>query len=135
MKKRKLILFAIMAATVTVLSVNTVRNALCLDTRIAYADPALTYIFGPDGSEHAAVNNFYPHTRVISNPSDWNGSAQGGAPKINLNLGLSKKALNECKILETQCQASEDNLCPFSMTGVFVVTKEGEVIQVWANGF
>lgn len=135
MKKRKTILFATVAAAFTVLSAGSVRKAFCLDTKIAYADPTITYLYGSDGTEHAALNNFYPHTRVVSNPSDWNGSAQGGASRFNLNLGLSKKALNECKILETQCEENENNMCPFSMTGVFAVTEGGEIIQVWNNYF
>lgn len=124
-----------LAVSLTVISVESVQRALVFDTKIAYADPSFTYVYGSDGNEHLAVNNFYPRTHTFSNPSDWNGSFGLTYAQILAQLSMSKKALNECRIIETHCEEYENNLCPLSMTGVAVIKPSGEVVPVWNNPF
>ena len=59
MKKKHLYMIA-MSAILSVITLGSVKRALFFDTKIAYADPSITYIYGADGSEHAGLNNFYP---------------------------------------------------------------------------
>ena len=134
MKKRNLIL-AIMAFTLTVFTVDSLKKAFIFDTRIAYADPQITYVYGTDGSEHLALNNFYPKTNQLDNPSNWNAGAGGGYQNVQANLNMSHEALNACRIIETYCDNDRNNLCPLAMTGVAVVTPSGQVIQLWSNPF
>ena len=135
MKKNRYFLFALLTLFFTVMTVDSVKRALFFDTKIAYADPSITYVYGPDGSEHLALCNFYPKTHVFPNPSDWTGAFGLTWAQIAAQLNLSKKALNSCRILETHCEQDDDNLCPFAMTGVAVVKPDGEVVQVWSNPF
>lgn len=135
MKKKHFYLLAFMALLFTALSFETVRSTLFFDSKIAYAEPSYTILTGPDGSEHVALDNFYPKTQVFNNPSDWKGSFGLTWAQVVGQLSLSKKALNTCRILDTQCAEYEDSLCPFILTGVAVVTSDNQVIPVWHNPF
>lgn len=135
MKKKHLFLFALFTATMSVITVGSVRHALFFDTKIAYADPSITYVYGTDGGEHLALCNFYPRTRDYANPSDWSGGANVDWGQVRSTFSLSKKALNACRVVETHCEQDDDNLCPFAMTGVSIVTPEGQVCQLWTNPF
>lgn len=135
MKKKSLFLLSILTVTLSVFSVGSVRRALLFDTRIAYSDPTYVYVLGYDGSEHLAVMNTYPKTTQVGNPSSWAASLGVSYAGFQANTGLSHEALNSCKVYETHCEAYTNNLCPIAMTGVFVVTPDGQVIPVWDNPF
>ena len=120
MKKKYLYLFAFLALTVTVATVDPVKRALFLDTRIAYSDPTLVYVDG-NGGEHLALYNFYPKTEEVSKPSGWSAEAEGGYQGAEGNVNISHTALNANKVISVQCDNDRNNLCPLSMTGVFVV--------------
>ncbi|MBR2396544.1 MAG: hypothetical protein IKB00_08050 [Bacteroidaceae bacterium] len=134
MKKKHLYMIA-MSAILSVITLGSVKRALFFDTKIAYADPSITYVYGTDGSEHLALNNFYPKTNQLDNPSNWNAGAGGGYQNVQANLNMSHEALNACRIIETYCDNDRNNLCPLAMTGVAVVTPSGQVIQLWSNPF
>jgi len=133
--KKKHLLLAIMALTLTVFSVDTLKKAFCFDTKIAYADPSIDYVYGKDGSEHLALKNFYPETHVFPNPSDWSTNAGLSTKQMQVMAEISKKGLNTCRVMETYCSQYENNMCPFIMTGVAVITADNQVIQVWNNPF
>ena len=135
MKKKSLFLLSILTVTLSVFSVGSVRRALFFDARIAYSDPTYALIPGSDGSEHLALLNTYPKTTEVSNPSSWSGGAGVNYNNLGANANLSHLALNSCKIIETHCESSRNNLCPLAMTGVAVVTPDGQVIPVWNNPF
>ena len=135
MKKKRFFLLALFTITLSVFTVGPVKRALFFDTKIAYADPSFTYVYGVDGGEHLALCNFYPRTYDHSNPSDWSGGANVDWNQVRSALNLSKKALNACRIIETRCEQDDDNLCPFAMTGAAIVTPQGEVHQLWSNPF
>jgi hypothetical protein len=135
MKKKSLFLLSILTVTLSVFSVGSVRRALLFDTKIAYSDPTYVYVMGNDGGEHLAVMNAYPKTTQVGNPSSWGGSLGVSYAGVAVNTGLSHEALNSCKVYETHCETSTNNLCPIAMTGVFVVTSDGQVIKVWENPF
>lgn len=135
MKKKRLFLLALLTITMSVITVGSVKRALFFDTKIAYADPSIIYVYGTDGAEHLAICNFYPRTIDHSNPSDWSGGANVDWEKVRTSLSLSKKALNACRVIETRCEPEDDNLCPFALTGAAIVTPQGEVHQLWTNPF
>ena len=135
MKKKHFYLLAFMALLFTALSFETVRSTLFFDSKIAYAEPSYTILTGSDGSEHIALDNFYPKTIVYSGPSDWDGKFGLTWAQVVGQLGLSKKARNTCRILDTHCEEYEESLCPFILTGVAVVTSDNQVIPVWHNPF
>jgi hypothetical protein len=135
MKKNIYCMLAVIMAAATVLSIDYLRQAFFFDTKIAYADPTLTYVYGSDGSEHAALCNFYPRTHDHSNPSEWGGGANVDWGQVRSSLNMTKKALNACRVVETRCEQEDDNLCPFTLTGVAIVTPQGEVHQLWNNPF
>ncbi|MBR5159539.1 MAG: hypothetical protein IKW84_08165 [Bacteroidaceae bacterium] len=135
MKKKHYYLVITLAVTLSVLAFDSVKRAFFLDTKIAYADPSYTYVYGTDGNEHLALNNFYPKTKEIQEPSSTSGSLGVGYENISANASLSHISLNECSIFETHCESDRNNLCPLGMTGVAVVTPNGQVIQVWNNPF
>jgi hypothetical protein len=135
MKKKSIFLFAILTVALSVFTVGSVRRALLFDTRIAYADPSIVYVTGTDGSEHLALMNFYPKTTQISNPSSWSGGGGVNYNDLEAQANMSHTALNSCKVYETHCDNNKNNLCPLSLTGVFIVTPNGQVIQVWNNPF
>ena len=134
MKKRNLIL-AIMAFNLTVFTVDSLKKAFIFDTRIAYADPQITYVYGTDGSEHLAICNFYPRTHDYANPSEWSAGANVDWGSVRSRFNLSKRALNSCRVVETHCEQDDDNLCPLSLTGAAIVTPSGQVYQLWSNPF
>lgn len=135
MKKKRFIMLAMMTLTLSVIAVGSVRRALLFDTRIAYADPSLTYVFGSDGSEHLALNNFYPKTTQFDNPSSWSSALGANYDDLAASANMSHTALNACRIFDTHCDNDRNNLCPLAMTGVAIVTPDGQVIQVWSNPF
>ena len=135
MKKKSLHIFALFTAIMSVITIGSVKRALFFDTKIAYADPSITYVYGTDGSEHLAICNFYPRTHDYANPSEWSGGANVDWNQVRASLNLTKKALNACRVVETHCEQEDDNLCPYAMTGVAIVTPQGEVHQLWNNPF
>ena len=135
MKKNSLFMLSILSVTLSVFSVGSVRRALLFDTRIAYADASIIYIIGRDGSEHAALDNFYPRTHDYANPSEWSAGAGVDWNNVRSQLSLSKRALNACRIVETHCEHEDDSACPFALTGAAIVTPSGQVYQLWSNPF
>ena len=135
MKKKSLHIFALFTAIMSVITIGSVKRALFFDTKIAYADPSITYVYGTDGSEHLAICNFYPRTHDYANPSELSGGANVDWNQVRASLNLTKKALNACRVVETHCEQEDDNLCPYAMTGVAIVTPQGEVHQLWNNPF
>lgn len=133
--KKRYFLFAILTVTLSVITVGSVRRALLFDTKIAYADPSIIYVYGTDGSEHLAICNFYPRTHDYANPSEWCASAGAEFKNLQAQLNMSKKALNACRVVETHCEQEDDNLCPLTLTGVAIITPAGEVHQLWTNPF
>ena len=134
MKKKHLYMIA-MSAILSVITLGSVKRALFFDTKIAYADPSITYVYGTDGSEHLAIFNFYPRTHDYANPSEWCASAGAEIKNLQAQLNMSKKALNACRVVETHCEQEDDNLCPLTLTGVAIITPAGEVHQLWTNPF
>lgn len=135
MKKRHYYRLIAMAVTLSVLAFGSVKRAYLMDTKIAYADPSITYVYGTDGSEHLALNNFYPETHVFPNPSDWSSEAGLSTKQMKVMAEITKKGLNTCRVMETYCEQYDNNVCPFIMTGVAVITGDNQVIQVWNNPF
>lgn len=135
MKKKHYYLVITLAVTLSVLAFDSVKRAFFLDTKIAYADPSITYVHGADGSEHLALNNFYPKTNVFPNPSDWNSEAGVSTRQMQIMAEISKRGLNSNRVMETTCEEYENNMCALIMTGVAVITPSNEVIQVWNNPF
>lgn len=135
MKKKRYLALAVLMLTLSVITVGSVKRALLFDTKIAYADPSLTYVYGADGSEHLALNNFYPKTKQFDNPSSWSSGLGASYDDIAASANMSHTALNACRIFETHCENDRNNLCPLAMTGVAIVTPDGQVIQVWSNPF
>lgn len=135
MKKKQLFLFAIVAAALSVITAGSLKRVFFFDTRIAYADPTITYVYGTDGGEHLAIYNFYPRTHDYANPSEWSAGANVDWEGVRAALNMSKRALNACRVVETHCEQDDDNLCPFALTGVAIVTPSGEVHQLWSNPF
>jgi len=134
MKKKHYYLLTIVAA-LSAITVSPLKRALFFDTQMAYADPTMAYVYGSDGNEHLALYNFYPKTTQFDNPSSWSGGMGVSYDDIAANANMSHTALNACRIFETHCDNDRNNLCPLSMTGVAIVTPNGQVIQVWSNPF
>lgn len=134
MKTNKLFLLTLLAAAITVTSLDSVKDAFLFCNNTAYADPSITYINGTDGNEHVALNNFYPET-TYNTPSEWQGNFGLTVPKVQAKLGMSYEALNTCVIVDTHCEEDTDNLCPLCMTGLSVVKPNGQVITVYSNPF
>ena len=133
--KKKYYLLAFLTLSIAVATVDSVKRALFLDTRIAYSDPSMTYVYGTDGGDHLALCNFYPKTEEVSKPSGWSAGIEGSYDGMEAGANVSHTALNANKVISIQCSSSKNNLCVLSMTGTFVVTSSGQVIPITSNPF
>lgn len=135
MKKKYYYLLAFLTLCISATTVNSVKRALFIDTRIAYSDPTMVYVYGADGGDHLALCNFYPKTEEVSKPSGWSAEVEGSYGGADGSANVSHTALNANKVINVYCDNDRNNLCPLSMTGVFVITSSGQVIPVTNNPF
>lgn len=121
MKTKQYVLLAIMAAALSVLSIDRVRNALFFDTKIAYADPEWTLLPDANGTERVVLVNTVPDIKY-KRPSKWETTLGVTYKMLEAKAGVNHEALSDCKIAVTYCAKQKNNMCPMCYNGnVFLV--------------
>lgn len=136
MKTKHYVMLAIMAAALSVLSIDRIRNALFFDTKIAYAEADWILLPDANGNERVVLLNSKPDIEY-NTPSEWDGTLGVTRRMLEARASAYHKSLSDCMIALTYCTRYDDILCPMSYNGnVFLVLPDTEEwVQMLSSPF